>query len=121
MEKYLEEGSLSLEDLQIGLRKGTVAGELCPVLVCSSLENKGGVAVLEAIQALLPAASERPAFVDALGQERKPDPDAPVAGFVFKTLADPFSGQLSLAPSMVMPPSRTCAAVKTNAWAACSS
>ena len=96
MEKYLEEGSLSLEDLQIGLRKGTVAGELCPVLVCSSLENKGGVAVLEAIQALLPAASERPAFVDALGQERKPDPDAPVAGFVFKTLADPFSGQLSL-------------------------
>lgn len=96
MEKYLEEGSLSLEDLQVGLRKGTVAGELCPVLVCSSLENKGGVAVLEAIQALLPAASERPAFVDALGQERKPDPDAPVAGFVFKTLADPFSGQLSL-------------------------
>ena len=96
MEKYLEEGSLSLEDLQIGLRKGTVAGELCPVLVCSSLENKGGVAVLEAIQALLPAASERPAFVDALGQERKPDPDAPVAGFVFKTLADPFSGQLFL-------------------------
>ena len=73
-----------------------MAGELCPVLVCSSLENKGGVAVLEAIQALLPAATERPAFVDALGQERKPDPDAPVAGFVFKTLADPFSGQLSL-------------------------
>lgn len=96
MEKYLEEGSLSLEDLQTGLRKGTVTGELCPVLVCSSLEDKGGVAVLEAIQALLPAATERPAFVDAQGQERAPDPEGPVAGFVFKTLADPFSGQLSL-------------------------
>ena len=124
--KIPEEGSLSLEDLQIGLRKGTVAGELCPVLVCSSLENKGGVAVLEAIQALLPAASERPAFVDALGQERKPDPDAPVAGFVLKTLADPFSGQLSLVRILSGTingdaTSRTCAAVKTNAWAACSS
>lgn len=95
MEKYLEEGSLSLEDLQIGLRKGTVAGELCPVLVCSSLENKGGVPALEATRPCC-RASERPAFVDALGQELQADPDAPVAGFVFKTLADPFSGQLSL-------------------------
>ena len=44
----------------------------------------------------MPDATERPAFVDAQGQERAPDPEGPVAGFVFKTLADPFSGQLSL-------------------------
>lgn len=96
MEKYLEEGSLSLEDLQSGLRKGVLSGELTPVMVCSALENKGGKAVLDAVEALLPSPLERPAFVDAAGAERAPDPDGPVACFVFKTLADPFAGQLSI-------------------------
>lgn len=96
MEKYLEEGSLSLEDLQLGLRKGVLSGELTPVMVCSALENKGGKAVLDAVEALLPSPLERPAFVDASGAERAPDPDGPVACFVFKTLADPFAGQLSI-------------------------
>ena len=96
MEKYLEEGSLSLEDLQFGLRKGVLSGELTPVMVCSALENKGGKAVLDAVEALLPSPLERPAFVDAAGAERAPDPDGPVACFVFKTLADPFAGQLSI-------------------------
>ena len=110
MEKYLEEGSLSLEDLQTGLRKGTVTGELCPVLVCSSLENKGGVAVLEAIQALLPAATERPAFVDAQGQERAPrsrrsrgrlrlqDPGRPLLrpAFLVRILSGTISGDVTL-------------------------
>ena len=96
MEKYLEEGSLSLEDLQLGLRKGVLSGELTPVMVCSALENKGGKAVLDAVEALLPSPLERPAFVDAAGAERAPDPDGPVACFVFKTLADPFAGQLSI-------------------------
>ena len=96
MEKYLEEGSLSLEDLQFGLRKGVLSGELTPVMVCSALENKGGKAVLDAVEALLPSPLERPAFVDAAGAERAPDPDGSVACFVFKTLADPFAGQLSI-------------------------
>ena len=96
MEKYLEEGSLSLEDLQFGLRKGVLSGELTPVMVCSALENKGGKAVLDAVEALLPSPLERPALVDAAGAERAPDPDGPVACFVFKTLADPFAGQLSI-------------------------
>lgn len=96
MEKYLEEGILAEEDLKTGLRAGVIKGELTPVLVCSALENKGGDAVLAAIEALLPSPLDRPAFVGNDGAERAPDPNAPVACFVFKTLADPFSGQLSL-------------------------
>jgi elongation factor G len=96
MEKYLEEGNLSPEDLRTGLRAGVLKGELTPVLACAALENKGGKALLAAIEALLPSPLDRPAFVGADGAERAPDPEAPAACFVFKTLADPFAGQLSL-------------------------
>jgi len=96
MEKYLEEGSLSPEDLKTGLRAGVLAGDLTPVMVCSALENKGGEALLTAIETLLPSPLDRPAFAGKDGAERMPDPQGPVACFVFKTLADPFSGQLSL-------------------------
>lgn len=96
MEKYLEEGILSEDDLKTGLRGGVLKGELTPVLVCSALENKGGDAVLGAIEALLPSPLDRPILTGTNGAERAPDPAAPVACFVFKTLADPFAGQLSL-------------------------
>ncbi len=96
MEKYLEEGSLSPEDLRNGLRAGVLRGELTPVLVCAALENKGGRALLDAVETLLPSPQDRPAFTDAAGGKRSPDPDAPLACIVFKTLADPFAGQLSL-------------------------
>ena len=95
MEKYLEEGSLTDDDLRTGLRNGVLRGDLTPVLVCSALENKGGAAILDAVQALLPSPLERPPFVDAEGNERASSPDEPLAAFVFKTLADPFTGQLS--------------------------
>lgn len=94
LEKYLDEGSLSQEELSEGLRRGVMAGTVFPVLVCSSLENKGGRAILEAIDALFPSPLERPDVVDANGGKHKISPDEPVAAFVFKTLADPVSGQL---------------------------
>ncbi|MDR1777990.1 MAG: elongation factor G [Desulfovibrio sp.] len=96
MEKYLEEGSLSPEELSAGLRAGVLSGELTPVLVCSAVENKGGKAILDAVEALLPSPLERPVFVDQSGHERVGSPDAPLVCFVFKTLSDPFSGQLSI-------------------------
>jgi elongation factor G len=96
MEKYLEEGSLGLDDLDAGLRAGVISGELTPVLVCSAIENKGARAVLDAVEALLPSPFDRPAFTDFDGNERVASPDGSPACFVFKTLSDPFSGQLSL-------------------------
>ncbi|MDR1857435.1 MAG: elongation factor G [Desulfovibrio sp.] len=97
MEKYLEEGSLDAADLQRGLRTGVISGELTPVLVCSSLENKGGAAVLDAVETLLPSALDRPPLVDVAGGAPRPiSGEGPVACFVFKTLSDPFAGQLSL-------------------------
>ncbi|MDR2820224.1 MAG: elongation factor G [Desulfovibrio sp.] len=96
MEKYLEEGSLSPDDLRVGLRSGVLRGDLTPVIVCSALENRGGKAVLDAVESLLPSPQDRPAFTDASGNGRSPDPDGPLACVVFKTLADPFAGQLSL-------------------------
>lgn len=96
MEKYLEEGSLDLDDLKNGLRQGVLKCELVPVAVCAALENKGGTHILDAIETLLPSPLERPAFAGIDGSERTPDPDGPAACFVFKTTADPFSGQLSM-------------------------
>ncbi|WP_299394966.1 elongation factor G [uncultured Desulfovibrio sp.] len=96
MEQYLEEGSLPPESLAAGLRAGVIKGELSPVLVCAALQDKGGRAILDAVQQLLPSPQERPAFRDAAGAEHTADPDAPLAAFVFKTLSDPFTGQLSI-------------------------
>ncbi|MDR2055798.1 MAG: elongation factor G [Desulfovibrio sp.] len=96
MEKYLEEGSLDSDELSVGLRAGVISGELTPVLVCSAIENKGGKAVLDAVEALLPSPLDRPVFADLAGNERLASPDGPSACFVFKTLSDPFSGQLSV-------------------------
>lgn len=97
MEKYLEEGVLSPEDLAFGLRKGVLAGVLTPVATGAALENKGGAQLLRAVQTLFPSPLEHAAFSDALGNERAPDAEAPAACFVFKTIVDPFAGQLSVA------------------------
>lgn len=96
MEKYLDEGSLSLEDIKAGLRQGILKGELAPVMVCASLEDKGGAQILDAIEELLPSPLEHKPFIGVDGKERLPDPDGPLACFVFKTISDPFSGQLSM-------------------------
>ena len=96
MEKYLEEGSLSPEDIAFGLRQGVLNGSLTPVIVGSSLENKGGRQLLDAVADLFPSPLERPAYLDADGNERASTDEGPAACFVFKTIADPFSGQLNM-------------------------
>ncbi len=97
MEKYLEEGELSADDLAKGLRKGVLAGDLVPVLPGSALEGRGGAQLLDAIERLLPSPLDRQPFAGEGGATRESSPDAPAACFVFKTLADPFSGQLTIA------------------------
>ncbi len=96
MEKYLEEGSLTSEEMYQGLRLGVLSGELSPVSAGAALENKGGNRLLEDIQRLLPSPLEHPDWEGEDGSLRKPHPDEPVAAFVFKTITDPFAGHLSV-------------------------
>ncbi len=96
MEKYLDEGELSREELEMGLKKGVLNSEIAPVLVGDSLENKGGTLLLNAIQALLPSPLEHADWQGEDGSVRKSSSDEPCALFVCKTIADPFSGHLSV-------------------------
>ncbi|MDR2799684.1 MAG: elongation factor G [Desulfovibrio sp.] len=97
MEKYLEEGSLSPGEIKQGLRRGVIRGEIVPVAAVSGLENKGAKVLLDAVEALLPSGLERAPFSGEADKELVPSASGPAACFVFKTLTDPFAGQLSVA------------------------
>ncbi len=96
MEKYLETGELSEDEIAHGLRKGVLSGELVPVVPGSSLENRGGAQLLNAVQTLFPSPLDHAPWKNAQGDPRASDADAPLSLFAFKTLADPFAGQLSV-------------------------
>jgi len=96
MEKYLEGGELSPEELDQGLRKGVLAGALVPVVAGAALQNKGGVELLQAIERLFPSPLARAPFTGAEGKQRPSSESEPATCFVFKTIADPFAGQLSM-------------------------
>ncbi len=96
MEKYLETGELTPEEIALGLRSGVLKGELVPVAVGSSLENKGGAQLLDAIQTLFPSPMDHAPWMDAEGNTRASSAEGPLSMFAFKTLADPFAGQLTV-------------------------
>ncbi len=100
MEKYFEEGDLSVEDIKKGLRKATISMAVTPVLCGSSYRNKGVQFLLDAIIDYLPS----PLDVDHVKginpdtgeeEERKTSDDEPFAGLAFKIAADPFVGKLA--------------------------
>jgi len=95
MEKYFEEGELAPEDITKGLKAGVLSGELVPVVVTAALNNQGGQMILDTVQNLMPSPLDHKAWEGEEG-ERESDPEAPLSCFVFKTLADPFAGQLTL-------------------------
>ncbi|MBU4526087.1 MAG: elongation factor G [Desulfomicrobium sp.] len=96
MEKYLEEGSLTPEEMISGLREGVASRTLVPVCAGSAMQNKGAASLLDTIQSVMTSPLEHKSWLDADGGERPSSPDAPLAAFVFKTIADPFAGQLSV-------------------------
>ncbi|OBQ56224.1 elongation factor G [Halodesulfovibrio spirochaetisodalis] len=96
MENYLETGELSQEEITTGLRDGVLSRELIPVMLGSSLENRGGAELLNTIQDLLPSPLQHAAWQDKEGNERTSSPDEPLALLTIKTLSDPFAGQLSV-------------------------
>jgi len=101
IEKFLEEGDLSPEEIYQGLRLGTVKGQFVPVLFGAALNNLGSALLLDAINLFLPSPDDRGAIKGlnpATNAEATltSDPDGPLAAQVFKTVADPYAGRLSI-------------------------
>ena len=99
MDKYLEEGELSEEDIKTGLRIRTLANEIVPCLCGSAFKNKGVQTMLDAVVDFLPAPNEVKAITGMLEDEqegsRKSDDNEPFAGIAFKIATDPFVGSLT--------------------------
>jgi elongation factor G len=100
MNKYLEEGELSEEEIKRALRKRTINLEIFPMLCGSAFKNKGVQAMLDAVIDYLPSPPEVPAIkgVDANSGEpveRLSSDDEPFAALAFKIMTDPFVGSLT--------------------------
>ena len=101
MEKYLEEGELTIEEIKAGVRALTVANEAYPVFCGSAFKNRGVQPMLDAVLDYLPSPLDVPAMIGHLPSDeevevtRKPSADEPFAALAFKVAAHPFYGQLT--------------------------
>jgi len=101
MEEFFEKGTLPREDLVKGLRQAVLAGKIFPVFPASALRNVGIQPILDDVVDLLPSPADRGEVkgedpVQRQAASRPPAADAPLSAFVFKTVADPHAGRLSL-------------------------
>ena len=100
MEKFFEDGTLNQKDLEAGLKTATSERQVFPLLCTSAHENIGIQPLLDAILTYLPAAADHPlpAFDRESGDPVTYDTSdsAPSAAFVWKTIADPFAGRITL-------------------------
>ncbi len=98
MNKYLEEGNLSEEDIMAGLRIRTIAFEIVPMVCGSAFKNKGVQAMLDKVVELMPAPTDIPPTraEDEDGNEifLKASDDEKFSALAFKIMTDPFVGQL---------------------------
>jgi elongation factor G len=99
MNKYLESGELSAEEVKKGLRVRTINNEIVPMLCGSAFKNKGVQAMLDAVIDYLPSPVDIP---PVKGETEKGEPitrsakdDEPFAGLAFKIKTDPYVGQLT--------------------------
>jgi elongation factor G len=101
MEKYLESGEVSTEEIVQCLRKGTIERKLVPAVCGSSTRNIGIQPLLDIAIACFPSPLEKGSVQGKNAktgevETREPKEDAPFSAFVFKTIADPFAGKLNL-------------------------
>ena len=99
MNKYLESGELSVDEVKKGLRIRTINNEIVPMLCGSAFKNKGVQAMLDAVVEYLPSPVDIP---PVKGQKENGEPDVrkaedgePFAGLAFKIATDPYVGQLT--------------------------
>ena len=101
MESFFEAGDLTEDQLLAGLKLAIIQRKICPVLCSSATQLVGGQPILDALVDLAPSPAEKG---DAVGTNPKDESevsrpvasDQPVSAFIFKTVADPFAGKLSL-------------------------
>ncbi len=101
VEKYLEGETLTDEEIEQALRKGTVSRIFVPVICGSATKSIGIDLLMDILVSAMPCPSDlgsRTGTEPDAGNEieRAPDPDAPFSAFVFKTVADPYAGRLSI-------------------------
>lgn len=106
MNKYLEEGDLSIEEIKQGLRIRTIRNEIIPMLCGSAFKNKGVQAMLDAVIEYLPSPADVPAVLGTLDDgkgedgkgtpaERHPTDEDPFSALAFKIATDPYVGTLT--------------------------
>ncbi|MFA7442116.1 MAG: elongation factor G [Lysobacteraceae bacterium] len=99
MDKYLESGELTEDEIVDGLRRRTLNVEIVPMFCGSAFKNKGVQAMLDGVVQLLPSPVDRPAIkgVDESEKEveRKAGDDQPFSALAFKIMTDPFVGSLT--------------------------
>ena len=99
LEKYLETGELTEEEISAGLRQRTLKSEIVPTLCGSAFKNKGVQAVLDGVIKFMPSPSDVPPIKGILDDDsegqRKASDDEPFAALAFKIATDPFVGNLT--------------------------
>ena len=99
MNKYLENGELSEEDIVAGLRARTIACEIQPMLCGTAFKNKGVQRMLDAVVQFLPSPVDIPPVqgfdMDEKEVTREASDDAPFSALAFKIMTDPYVGQLT--------------------------
>ncbi|GIX35278.1 MAG: elongation factor G [Lysobacteraceae bacterium] len=99
MNKYLEEGELSEEEIIAGIRERTIKCEIIPSFCGTAFKNKGVQALLDAVIRFLPSPADRPPVKGTDQNEaevyRKAGDDQPFAALAFKIMTDPFVGSLT--------------------------
>ena len=99
MDKYLEDGELTEEEIKSALRQRTLASEIVPMTCGSAFKNKGVQAVLDAVVEFMPSPTEVKEIQGVLEDEsedtRAADDNAPFSALAFKIATDPFVGTLT--------------------------
>jgi elongation factor G len=101
LEKYLEKGELSREEMKSAFKKGVLEGKIIPIIGGSATSHLGIKELLSIMIDCLPSPADLPAKIgtnlnDNTPVEIKPRKDAPFSAQVFKTISDPYVGQITV-------------------------
>jgi elongation factor G len=101
LEKYLESGDLSLQEVEQGLQRAIFSGKLVPVVCGSASKNFGVTPFMDLVLSSLPSPLDRPEVEGENPktkeiEKRKPREEDPLTALVFKTIADPYAGKMTL-------------------------